>query len=197
MYQERKEKFLIIFLIVIIGLALGNMAYQRLYAEKETIELKAKSKPQSQASSYNKVSSSRDNNKKEQRIVVHLGGEVIKPGVYHCKKNSRLYKVLKKAGGPTNKADLNAINLALEVHDGEKIIIPSLVNSNSEENAKININRAEKSDLEEISGVGPVTAQKIVDYRKEKGRFRELSSLTEVSGIGPKTLEKIKGEITH
>ncbi|MFO7819321.1 MAG: helix-hairpin-helix domain-containing protein [Halanaerobacter sp.] len=194
MYQERKERILILFLIIIIGAALGNMFYQYLYSDKEGVEVEAKS----QVDNSKEIPDYQtESNRQQEKIIVHLGGEVVKSGVYECEKGSRIYKVLKKAGGPTNKADLNAINLALEVHDGEKIIIPSLVNSNSEEDSKININRAKKSDLEEISGVGPVTAQKIVDYREKNGRFKELSSLSEVSGIGPKTLEKIEGEITH
>ncbi|MBM7556219.1 helix-hairpin-helix domain-containing protein [Halanaerobacter jeridensis] len=196
MYQSRRDNLLIVVLIIIILLAAGNIFYQRFNSEQDEIKVQAKT----QVNSNHEIENKKSNfNQKKEEIVVHLGGEVLKPGVYYCAADSRLYKILKKAGGPTNKADLNAINLAIKVRDGQKIIIPSLTKSNSSQgpNAKININTAKQSQLEEINGVGPATAKKIINYRQDNGRFKSIDSLTEVSGIGPKTLEKVKEKITY
>lgn len=196
MHQERKENFLILFLIIIILIAVGNMFYQQLSPDKNSVEIKTQSQNENNYKLNNKTSNFKI---KKEKIVVHLGGQVVNPGVYYCKRNDRLYKILRKAGGPTNKADLNAINLAIKVRDGQKIIIPSLTQTNFSQgpNAKININTAKQSQLEEINGVGPATAKKIINYREDNGRFKSVDSLTEVSGIGPKTLKKVKDKITY
>lgn len=192
MHYRRKEDILIVILVIISLLVLGNICYQNLYEKKDKIAIKTK-----ESSKQSNEIIEKDFKLDKKGIVVHIGGEVVKPGVYKCEKKSRLYRVLKKAGGATEKADLDAVNLAFEIHDGEKIIIPSITDSNTKEEKKININQAKQKELEEISGVGAVTAQKIIDYRKREGRFRKLSNLTDVSGIGPKTLAKIKDEITY
>jgi competence protein ComEA len=196
MYGRQKENILITVLTIIVVVAIGWMTYQKFISfEHNSVELETNSQVKAQQRSE-QVSRTQQ---EAERIVVHLAGEVIEPGVYQVEEGSRLYNLVKKAGGPTNRADLNAINLANKVRDGQKIIIPNSATTRSVANksAKININSAKQSELEEIAGVGPVTAEKIIEYRKEEGSFASVDSLTEVSGIGPKTLEKIEDEITY
>ena len=196
MQQKQKENLLIIILIVISLIAGGNILYNYFYSKQGKVEIRTNSVAANKAPKNNKQENL---NKLQEKIVVHIGGEVIKPGVYECKKNSRLYKIINKAGGATNEAALNKVNLAGEVHDEEKIIIPSLIDNNVQANsiAKININTAQQTKLEEIAGVGPVTAEKIIAYRNDNGKFKDIASLANVSGIGPKTIEKIKEKITY
>lgn len=152
-------------------------------------------------------------------IYVDISGEVANPGVYQVKNGARLFEVIEKAGGLTKNADLNSINQAEAVVDGQKITIytsygnqgaggvtgqtqgntsagnpggPAAISSDG----RININLADSLTLQEITGVGPVTAEKIIDYRTSNGRFKSIEDLKNVSGIGDRTFEKIKGEIT-
>lgn len=139
-------------------------------------------------------------------IKVEIKGEVQKPGVYSMNLGSRLEDLIDKAGGFTEKADKDRIqSLAKKLKDEECILVPNkntptekvqLNNSGSAESDVININTADKDELEKIPGVGPVMAQKILDYREEKGYFNRVEDLNNVDGIGDKTLEKMKDKIT-
>lgn len=146
-------------------------------------------------------------NKVVAEMYVDISGEVNNPGVYEVNSDTRMYEVIKKAGGLTDDADTDQINQADYVEDGEKIIIPSIndeVNMDSSEagmssdytvsNAKININKASKEQLMEITGVGEVIADRIIDYRKSN-RFKSKEDIMNVSGIGEATYEKMKSEI--
>lgn len=140
-------------------------------------------------------------------MYVDISGEVNNPGVYEVNSDTRMYEVIKKAGGLTDDADTNQINQADYVEDGEKIIIPSIndestINSSDSEynsnssvsNSLININTASKEQLMEITGVGEVIAQRIIDYRKNN-RFKSKEDLMNVSGIGEATFEKMKSQV--
>ncbi len=149
-----------------------------------------------------------------ENIKVYITGEINNSGVYELKKGSRVIDLIKLAGDLTKDGDLNAINPARTLRDGESITIPKkvLVNSLTEEDAPsnnlstsqsgktkeglININRASKSELMELPGIGEVKSQAIIDYREENGSFVSIEDIKEVSGIGDKTFEKIKDKIT-
>ena len=147
-----------------------------------------------------------ESQKKQGKIFVDIGGEVVKPGVYQVKDGARVYEIVEKAGGLTDKADTTNINQAEIAADGQKIIIPSIEESTGQENSGapavagvaglININSANAATLEEIPGVGPSTAEKIISYRESNGRFKKKEDLKNVSGIGEKTFEKLKDKIT-
>ena len=139
-------------------------------------------------------------------IFEDIGGEVNTPMVAELKAGSRVGDVIEAAGGLTEKADISEINRAAFVEDGEKIFVPALIST--EENGisesretpvysdgKININTADSQELQELNGVGPATAEKIIDYREENGRFASIDDLKDVSGIGDKSFEKIKDKI--
>lgn len=143
-----------------------------------------------------------NNNQESEEIQVHVTGEVNKPGLYKINKDSRLWDAIMAAGGFSANADQNSINLAKTVEDGEQIIInskePAQVTQNNTEtttNGKININTADSTALQTLSGVGPSTAQKIIDYRTQNGKFKSIDDLKKISGIGEKTFEKFKDKI--
>lgn len=149
-----------------------------------------------------------------ENIKVYITGEINNSGVYELKKGSRVIDLIKLAGDLTEDGDLNAINPARTLKDGESITIPKkiLVNSPAEEDSPsnnistsqsgktkeglININKASKAELMELYGIGDVKAQAIIDYREENGSFVSIEDIKEVSGIGDKTFEKIKDKIT-
>lgn len=140
------------------------------------------------------------------QIYVDIGGCVTNPGVYMVKNGTRLFEVIEKAGGLTTDADINSINRAEEVYDGQKILIMPKSNSedisfgSSEGNqqmmqnseGKININYADSQTLQQIPGVGPATAQKIIEYRETVSKFKSIEDIKNVSGIGDKTYESLK-----
>lgn len=144
-------------------------------------------------------------------IYVDVGGEVKDPSVVELPDGSRVTDAITAAGGLTEQADLTDINRAAFVSDGEKIYIPSQVSELEDDglsageggdggtakssDARININTADSTQLQELTGVGPATAEKIIDYRKQNGRFQSIEDIKNVSGIGDKTYEKLKDHI--
>ena len=129
--------------------------------------------------------------------------------VVELDEGSRVGDAIEAAGGVTEHADLTDINRAAFVEDGEKIYIPpaAVDRTGEDEDAsssgqqvsrgdgRININTADSAQLQELDGIGPATAQKIIDYRKENGRFSSIEDIKNVSGIGDKSFEKIKDRI--
>lgn len=136
-------------------------------------------------------------------LYVDISGQVKKPGVYQVPDGTRLFEVIKMAGGLTIDADKDGFNQAEVVSDGEKIIIPVkgeatdiVTTPGTTSTGLININTADSTTLQEIPGVGPATADKIISYRNENGRFMSKEDIKNVSGIGDKTYEKMKDKIT-
>jgi competence protein ComEA len=145
-------------------------------------------------------------------IIVDVAGEVKNPAVIELPIDSRINDAIKAAGGLTTQADISQINRAAILSDGEKIFIPTLPNpsltiptptneesipssSNDSLNSSkslININYASAAELENVPGIGPVTSEKIINYRIENGLFRKLDEILKVSGIGDKTYAKMK-----
>lgn len=140
---------------------------------------------------------------KEAHIYVDISGCVVNPGVYQVAEGTRVFQLIEKAGGLTPEAHVEDINRAEEVYDGQKIVIYAVdedeyASSGGKENyqGKININRADETQLQEIPGVGPATAEKIIEYRETIGRFQTVEDIKNVSGIGEKTFESMKEYIT-
>ena len=144
-------------------------------------------------------------------IYVDVGGEVKDPSVVELPDGSRVTDAITAAGGLTEQADLTDINRAAFVSDGEKIYIPSQVSELEDDglsagegggggtakssDGRININTADSTQLQELTGVGPATAEKIIDYRKQNGRFQSIEDIKNVSEIGETTYEKLKAHI--
>lgn len=134
-------------------------------------------------------------------IYVDISGCVNNPGVYEFEEGARVFHVIEEAGGLTEDANIDDLNRAEQISDGQKIIIYSKNNDKNisygeSSSGKININSADSSKLQEIPGVGPATAQKIIEYREQTGRFRSIEDIKNVSGIGEKTFESMKEYIT-
>jgi competence protein ComEA len=139
-------------------------------------------------------------------LIVDVAGEVRKPGVYEFDDGQRVIDALNAAGGPTNKANLGALNLAAPLTDGTQVLVPAQVTAGGAPvgssagstggTALINVNTADATQLEELPGIGEVLAAAIVKYREDNGPFASVDQLDDVSGIGPATLENIRDLVT-
>ena len=144
-------------------------------------------------------------------IKIHISGEVNYNGILEIPVGSRIDDAIKQAGGITADADINKINLAYELSDGQKLYIPSkivgedtsaysqiiinqegIIENIDKSSEKININNATQTQLETLPGVGPSLALKIINYRKENGKFKSIEELKNVSGIGENKFEELK-----
>jgi competence protein ComEA len=141
------------------------------------------------------------------RVVVHVAGAVRRPGVYKLPATARVDDAVAQAGGPTRRADLGGLNLAAEVEDGRQVLVPERVRSGGAgaptatatapaEGQPVNLNTATLEQLDTLSGVGPTTAQKILDFREERGGFGSVEELGEIPGIGDKRLATLREEVT-
>jgi len=133
-------------------------------------------------------------------LAIHVAGEVVSSGVHELPAGSRVIDAITAADGPTSNAELDALNLAEFLADGDRIYVPSaqevegdsLLVLESGVGTSININRASANELEALPGVGPATADQIVRDRETNGPFASVDELTRVSGIGPATVEKLR-----
>lgn len=146
-----------------------------------------------------------------QAITVDIKGEVVKPGVYVLSNDARMQKLVQLAGGFTKEAQQKEINLAQKLQDQQMVYVPNKkeqlqtneVNdtegsnmANATSNEKVNINTADLTQLQTLSGIGIKKAEAILTYREENGNFKSIEELKEVSGIGEKTVEKLRASIT-
>jgi competence protein ComEA len=137
------------------------------------------------------------------RVVVHVAGEVHAAGVYRLRAGARVSDAVDRAGGATRRADLSQVNLAAKVEDGRQILVPRRVTAAAaaapaapgQPTVPVNLNTATLEQLDALSGVGPVTAQKIVDYREEHGGFGSVDELGEVPGIGDVRLASLREQV--
>jgi competence protein ComEA len=141
-------------------------------------------------------------------LVVHVVGEVRRPGLYRVREGARIADAIRRAGGPRQGADLAALNLAAPLADGVQVLVPARagtgavapVDSGSAGGASaggpVSLSSATVEELDELPGIGPITAEKIVDYRSEHGPFGSVDDLDAVSGIGPARLEQLRELVT-
>lgn len=140
-------------------------------------------------------------------VVVHVAGAVQAPGVVEAAAGSRVFEVLEKVGGALPEAELSAVNLAAVVQDGQQIVIPRVgeplqpvnaapVPAPGTQGALVNLNTADVTALEELPGVGPVLAERIVEWRTQHGPFARPEDLDAVPGIGPAMLESLVPLVT-
>jgi competence protein ComEA len=138
-------------------------------------------------------------------VRVYVSGAVKTPGVYTLAPLSLVDDAVKAAGGATAEADLDRINLALEVRDQQQIYVPRKGESAqptttnvapASSATRVNINTATLADLDKLPKIGPATAQRIIDYRTQNGPFKKIEDLKNVSGIGDVTFEGLKDLVT-
>jgi competence protein ComEA len=131
---------------------------------------------------------------------VDVVGAVRRPGLYRVRTGARVADVVARAGGPTRRADLELINLAALVADGEQVVVPrrgaavaaASGTGSGAAAGPVHLNSATVEQLDSLPGVGPVTAQKIVDYRTQHGGFGSVDELDAVAGIGPARLADLR-----
>ncbi|MDO4887178.1 MAG: helix-hairpin-helix domain-containing protein [Actinomycetaceae bacterium] len=140
-------------------------------------------------------------------IVVYVSGHVAQPGVYTLPAGARIGDVVAAAGGLTPEADTSLVNLAAPVADGDHLHVVATgeqpvtdpagqsAAGTGQADGQINVNTASEQELQELPGVGPVTAASIVEWREENGRFESVDDLLEVSGIGEATLDKFRDRV--
>lgn len=211
-FLNKKQKSVLIIIGIIIILFIGcYIIYKtRQYKEYNELEIIEESDIEALETEENEEEII------DEEIIVHITGEVINQGIIKIRKDSRLANVIEKAGGTTENADLTKVNLAYQVKDGQKIYIPNIndkgnekleqehiteeaganiIVEDKENGEKVNINTATQAELETLSGIGPSTALKIINYRKENGKFEKIEDIKNVTGIGEAKFENIKEEI--
>ncbi|WP_296113699.1 DUF655 domain-containing protein [uncultured Anaerococcus sp.] len=215
MPKERREKIIfagLIFFAFLIANLFSNGSFKGLTGKSEDeIIINDSTEDEIGNDKSNDIS---EDNLMSSEMKVYISGEVINSGVYDIIEGDRLDDLVKKAGGFTEKADLDSINLALRLEDQMKIYIPNIDenqnininNSNPSQgvvsqdmdlsgNSKINLNFASKEELMTLPNIGEKRAQAILEYRQEK-KFEKIEDIKNVSGIGDKFFESMKDLIT-
>jgi competence protein ComEA len=134
-------------------------------------------------------------------VVVHVAGEVRDPGIYRLPVGSRAADAVERAGGAAARAAVDAINLAARLADGQQVVVPAkapggaVAPPGTAEDGPISLGTATLEQLDTIEGIGPVTAQDILDHRDESGGLSSVDELDEISGIGPATMEALRDRL--
>lgn len=135
------------------------------------------------------------------QLVVHVVGAVRRPGLYRLREGNRISDAVRRAGGATPRADLALVNLAAPLADGTQVVVPARAPAGAAgapgtgapaPAGPLHLNTATAEQLDELPGVGPVTAEKIVAYREKHGAFSSVDELDAIPGIGPARLEQLR-----
>jgi competence protein ComEA len=137
-------------------------------------------------------------------VVVDVVGAVRRPGLYRLRPGARVADAIARAGGVTRRADRSFVNLAAPLADGQQVVVPRTGRGvappagspAASPSAPVNLNSASVEQLDALPGVGPVTAQKIVDHRREHGPFTSVDQLDAIAGIGPTRIDNLRAHVT-
>ena len=200
---SNQEKITIILLVIVIVIGGGMVLYKNINSEDNIIINRALDITENNPAIQKEIPS----------VIIHIAGAVKTPGVYQLKSTSRIVDAVKIAGGENEEANLDLINLAALLKDGQKIIVPyktysetgEEINVNTYNNttsiyssssasisAKININTDNANILQNLPGIGPVLSERIIEYRNQNGLFGVIDDIKNVSGIAEKKFEGIK-----
>ena len=132
------------------------------------------------------------------KLVVHVAGAVRRPGLYRLAEGRRVADAVARAGGATAPTDTAAINLAAPLADGMQVVVPRKGPGGSAKAAggRVSLSSASAIELDGLPGIGPVTAQKILDYRAQHGGFRSVDDLDAIPGIGPARIEQLRDVVS-
>lgn len=203
---NKKQKIIIgiVILAVIVGIATYFIIKNNQYEEFDMNEV---------------LVNAEEKEYKGDTIIVHITGEVKEPGIIELPSEARIADAIEAVGGVTEGADLDEVNLAFVLSDGQKVYIPNknekeisgekvYITAESGNNVivedkvergkkqKVNINEAKQEDFEQLPGIGPSIAKKIIEYREQNGKFTSIDELQEVKGIGEAKFENIKEYVT-
>lgn len=214
---QNRQLIKVIAVILLIGITLVVFCVKKSEENEGWISVSKEASEEAEGSGSAETTASAE---QDVQIIVDIAGQVEKPSVYILPAGSRVYEGIEAAGGLTEKADTRFLNLAASLADGTKLYIPSEEEAKETENAVpekekssggssfymdmgvsagdslINLNTADSSELQKLPRIGPATAEKIIAYRKEFGKFKQKEELMNVSGIGEKTFESLKNLIT-
>ena len=199
---SNQEKISIIILLIVIIIGGGIILYKNMNSEANFTINRASNIPEDNPVMQIEIPS----------VIVHITGAVKNPGVYQLSSTDRIVDAVKIAGGETEEANLDLINLAALLKDGQKIIVPyKIYNETGEEinkntfsnmengysssvsnSTKVNINIADTNILKTLPGIGPVLSERIIEYRNQNGLFGVIDDVKNVSGIAEKKYEGIK-----
>lgn len=215
MPKDKKDKIIfagVIVLVFLLANILSNDSIKDIFTKNED-EIIMTNTTEEKDEISEKIEESSNNLSNEDKKV-YISGEVVNSGVYDIKDGDRLDDLVKRAGGFTEKADLNSINLAMRLEDQMKIYIPNIdenqnistsdtnltigeINTSNThtQSQKINLNLATKEELMSLPNIGEKRAQAILDYRQEN-KFQKIEDIKNVSGIGDKYFEAMKDLIT-
>lgn len=218
-YLIKNKKITVGILVIIIIISICYYIYSEntnfLSMQEQNLEI-----DEQESENLNTENNNTTNETKEEIvIIVHVSGAVNQPGIVELSENSRIADAIEKAGGLKDEACIDEINLAYMLEDGIKIHIPTVEeqkeknnlennnlyitgesktsekNNNPKKTNKININTATQEELETLPGIGPTTSLKIINYRKENGKFKSIEDIKEVIGIGESKFNTIKDMI--
>ena len=217
--QIDNKKKIIISIILIVLIIILFMIYMITSNTNDEISLESLTVSGNTAESNVVENLEAEEELETEKIAIHIIGEVKKEGIVYLEASSRIVDAIKEAGGATKEADLSQINLAYELQDGQKIYIPNknekiseyitmssgnnvIIEENNssaetERNEnKVNINTANVNELDNLPGIGPSLAQRIIEYREENGNFKSIEELQNVKGIGDTKYSDIKDIVT-
>ncbi len=233
--NNKKVIAIIICIIVLIGIGVFLYISQSSYGNEDSIDiLDAMEEEMFFENDTNDVSQTSTNEVVQENIIsnevveeaskiaIHITGEVKKTGIIYLEKGARIADAIAEAGGATKNANLDQVNLAYVLEDGQKIYIPnkkekievgeyiiensgnnvlvengksSSANSSKGVGGKVNINSANQTELETLPGIGPSLAQRIIEYREVNGEFEKIEDVQNVKGIGDSKYNNIKEKI--
>ncbi len=207
--SKQKKTLLIIIIVVVIGIIIYIFNNNKIDNSELNEDILVASN-----STNNTIENVTD---EKDMIIIHITGAVKTPGIVKLEEGSRIEDAINKAGGLTEDADISKVNLAYILEDGIKIKIPRSTdlgesqdenvlssdsgegiveeNKESSQNSSLNINKATEQDLQNLPGIGPSLASKIISYRNENGKFLTAEDIKNVNGIGDSKYENIKDYI--
>ena len=186
---EFSPRALKVTITLIAVVAFGTYVFSSGLGQDNTVKISKPSEPSEQSTSI-----------ESPKIYVHVAGSVKSPGIYQLDSGTRVYDAVLAAGGFTDKANQASVNMARALNDGEQLVVSSestgAVYEGALSSTLISLNQASSSQLEDLPGVGPALAGRIVDWRTANGGFKAKEDLLNVAGIGDKLFASVKDLVT-